>query len=429
MADCPSGLLRPILVAAYGRVGSTALMALLGTDPRVAFDRRHPFENRYLTYVAKLSLLAGGPGGSPYLEALQLHEHADSRFGPVPWPTVLGPNGDPLLQPCPEEWLAGLWGMFSAAVKRRNPQATHYAEKVPVWLPAIVRGVMPCSVLHLVRDPRDVFLSAREFTKSRETVGFGMEPGTSDMDQARHTAHGLLTFFENELADRDRADRRLVRYEDWVERQGAVVEELNGFLELTLSAGEDVVRHFEVHKTSADLAATVGRWRREPLPPAVRGFLERHLAGLVADYGYELPPDVRAPETIVFGAAMACSADGRVTPSGSQAVVEVTGGDFWVELPLAPRPAREIAELWVCLQGTTGDHCSVYWHSLGEPYDEARSVHVPFRPGQHWQILRFQVGRHALWRGTVERVRLDLFNGTVTPGARGEVRWVRVVES
>src|SRR5438132_13668463 len=57
--------LMPILVVGYGRVGSTALMALLGTDERVAFDRRYPFEHRYVTYVAKLSLLAAGPGGSP----------------------------------------------------------------------------------------------------------------------------------------------------------------------------------------------------------------------------------------------------------------------------------------------------------------------------------------------------------------------------
>jgi hypothetical protein len=48
-SDDHCDLLMPILVSGYGRVGSTALMALLGTDERVAFDRRYPFENRYLT--------------------------------------------------------------------------------------------------------------------------------------------------------------------------------------------------------------------------------------------------------------------------------------------------------------------------------------------------------------------------------------------
>src|SRR2546425_3187903 len=192
MADCPSGLLRPILVSGYGRVGSTALMALLGTDPRVAFDRRYPFENRYLTYVAKLSLLARSPGGSPYLDALQLHERADSRFGPVPSSTILVPDGDPLLQPCPGRMARRPLGDVLRSRQAATP-AGHALRREGVGLAAgdgPRRDAMP--VLHLVRDARDVFLSAREFTKSRETMGFGMESGTSDMDQARHTAHGLL---------------------------------------------------------------------------------------------------------------------------------------------------------------------------------------------------------------------------------------------
>src|SRR5438045_1003360 len=51
--------LTPILVAGSGRSGTTMLMALLGTDPRVAFDRVYPFENRYLTYLAKFAVLSG----------------------------------------------------------------------------------------------------------------------------------------------------------------------------------------------------------------------------------------------------------------------------------------------------------------------------------------------------------------------------------
>ena len=49
--------LHPILIVRGGRSGSTLLMQLLGTSPRVAFDRVPPFEKRYLAYLVKWSQL------------------------------------------------------------------------------------------------------------------------------------------------------------------------------------------------------------------------------------------------------------------------------------------------------------------------------------------------------------------------------------
>jgi len=78
---------------------------------------------------------------------------------------------------------------FSASVRRSRPHATHYAEKVPFWLAAIAREVTPCRMIHLVRDPRDVFLSARAFPRVRPAAGFGMEAGAfGDAPGASHGA-------------------------------------------------------------------------------------------------------------------------------------------------------------------------------------------------------------------------------------------------
>src|SRR5882724_7647293 len=114
--------LTPILVAGCGRSGTTVLMELLATDPRVAFDRRYPNENRCLTYLAKFALLAGRPGDGPHVNSVQLCEFADDRFGAVPWPTNPVPGlAPPLVAPI-AAWLTALWGVFSAEARRRHPQ-------------------------------------------------------------------------------------------------------------------------------------------------------------------------------------------------------------------------------------------------------------------------------------------------------------------
>src|SRR5439155_26715067 len=89
--------LAPILIAGCGRSGTTALTELLATDPRTAFDRRYPNENRYLTYLAKFALLTGRPGDGPYVNSVQLCTFEDEHFGSFPWPTDPLPGLEPPL--------------------------------------------------------------------------------------------------------------------------------------------------------------------------------------------------------------------------------------------------------------------------------------------------------------------------------------------
>jgi len=85
-------MLTPVLVSGYGRSGTTALMALLATDPRVAFDRRYPFENRYLTYLVKFCLLTGRPP-SVHLDSVQLAIIAMTASAPRPGVHKNPPHG------------------------------------------------------------------------------------------------------------------------------------------------------------------------------------------------------------------------------------------------------------------------------------------------------------------------------------------------
>jgi hypothetical protein len=60
--------------------------------------------------------------------------------------------------------------------------------KVPAWVASVVREVMPCRVVQLVRDPGDVIVSAREFARPEAAVGFWMESSSAEMAGPAHRA-------------------------------------------------------------------------------------------------------------------------------------------------------------------------------------------------------------------------------------------------
>ena len=398
-------------------------MALLATDPRVAFERRYPFENRYLTYLAKFCLLTGRAGPSLHVNSVQLTDYDDDRFGSVPW---CAPEPvERALMPSSSDCFHALWRAFSASARVTNDRLTHYAEKVPDWLPAVIRDDVPCRTINLVRDPRDVFLSARDFVRVRGAVGFGIGDGNSELDAARHTAHRWLSFAENARADRTRTDAIFLRYEDMVQEPGPSTARLSTFLGFPLVPAEAPSEYLDSHRTSGDVSASVGRWKREPLSDVVRTCLETQLWDLMVENGYEASGD--PPRASEIPGHPERAFNGTVQVVEGTVLISAGTDDFNMELQPTPLRAMSTDEIWTCVQGDTGDHCSIYWRGNREAFSEERSVHVPFRPGRHWQILRFPIGKHPLWRDVIEQLRIDLFNGNVAPAAGGRLRWIRYV--
>jgi hypothetical protein len=327
-------------------------------------------------------------------------------------------------------WLTVLWDTFCAAARRCHPGATHYAEKVPAWLPAALRGILPARTLYLVRDPRDLYLSAKAFFPPHQTAG------DTDRDRGRRFVPDLLLYHENYRADRGREDCALVRYEDLIRDPAAAADQLGVSLGLTLSpaalGGETIPAN---HRTTPSATASIGRWRREGLPPVVRATVEEHLHELLADADYDRDgaappaPEVRFADLLGRKPPPVCSADGTLHPGpDGTAAVSIRGPDFWIELPPAAVEAAVIREVWVCVLGATGDHTTLYWRGPREGFDEARAMHLPFHPGGHWQLIRFPVGGHPAWRGRVAQLRFDPFNGPVGADPSGALRWLRLVE-
>lgn len=418
-----SGLLEPILVAGYGRSGTTAVMSLLASDRQIAFDREYPYENRYLSYYAKLSLILKDRVPDQRFTSNELYVFEESLLGPWPWRrSRTEGDADPLLF---------FWDSFSCNAKNENPNARFYAEKAPAWLAAVVRQSFRCSVIHLFRDPRDIYLSTNAFMKKRSYYGFHRTPADSDLDHARNLGLEILNYFENFVWDMNyNPGSFLLRYEDLASHPDQFLAHLR---DIGLSPDMDrAFEHVEGHRTASSLNASVGRWQHEDISPEVRQFFERQLGREMKTLGYHVETTDLCP-LIEFRTGqpvpqLSNPADGRLEGGPGAMTAHIIGGDFGILLPFEPIRAEEASEVWVSAAGCVGDHFSLFWRDADSGFSEERSIHVKYVPGSHWRIVRFRTAKHPLWKGVIQQIRIDLFNGhtSETPGV-GYFRWVRLV--
>ncbi len=411
----------PVLLSGFGRSGTTAFMALLGTDARVIFDRVYPFEHRYLTYLAKQAILALRCQPSSVHDAFRMCD-VNNNIGTTPawWPVA-----NTLVSLGTVVSLSDMWKRFDSQLRHVAPNVTYYAEKSPHWLAEQLRQVTPLRVIHLVRDPRDVYLSVRSFAHTMAKVDASILDTEFDADHARDMAHQLTCFAEAERADRPSGDAMVLRYEDWVADNHAVAKRIGDWLGLQLdAASEDITRNLGRHRTTQDVASSQGRWRREDLPRVVDEYLLPALGKYGGDYNYDLPTPVA---DIVPNARRPHSDDAEWEPLGSGVRLKLRGPDAWMELLDQPVNADVISEVWISLRGTAGDTTSVYWCRDGETYDEERVVLLPFCPGPHVQVVRVPVGKHPMWTGMIHRLRVDICNGATAGGNIADVFWVRLV--
>ena len=262
-------LVRPI----WGRVGSTLMMALLLTSEDVAGERRYPFEHRYLSrFVAHLNAL----------ERLKVPPPADvrarlaRRISPPPVPDV-GLRFTPTILDVDafrQALLPDYWRRFS----EQQAGARLYAEKAsPEHLPDPSPLGIPHRIIHLVRDPRDVWASTNAFDERRGFYGFGRRPGQSRRDYLDNFIEGV----RDNTALYDAEGGELVRYEDMMADLPAVAARIGEWLGVALDAA--AVPTFDEHVTAP--GRSVGRWR-DDLPADEATRLTDALQPELAGWGY-----------------------------------------------------------------------------------------------------------------------------------------------
>jgi hypothetical protein len=289
--ETPDGL-KPLLVLGMGRGGTTLLMQLLSTSSHIAYDRIYPFEVRYLTYLLRWSLLLGQqwqPGSG--WDWIANFNPPDERIGPFPYVNAQLWDGRELWPKC----FGAAWKAFSqVAVARMQANGKtavpliYYAEKIPFWVPAYLRQVIPYSLILLVRDPRDVFLSITAFDKKRGFSGFSRRADDDDWTFARRFVKLCRERFKTMREEEAAASSIVLKYERLAVDLAGEAQRLSQWLGVRLDAGwvENQVSNFAHHVTTNSPRESVERWRRE-LPAGLNKFFLKELGGELRHFGYE----------------------------------------------------------------------------------------------------------------------------------------------
>lgn len=272
--------LRPLLLLFPARSGSTLLMQLLGTSPKVVFDRVAPFEHRYLAFLVRWSwqLADGGLRRSDWTVEQLMNEPATAGNFIEP-PPFAAPAGFGTARPDPmwHDTFRCAWREFCARARRAeisspalDPAPIWYAEKSRAMFRYALQdvGIEP-HVVYLLRDPRDILMSIWSFNRKRGTSFFSVVEGESDEAFARRfiEERKLRLRMILEMAPDD-PHATVVRYEDMATDLPGVAARLSDRLGVQLDAQQVLTnqKEFSHHMSSAGPEASIQRWRREMSP-------------------------------------------------------------------------------------------------------------------------------------------------------------------
>jgi hypothetical protein len=393
IAQAP-GALAPIMITALGRSGSTWLMGLLSQHPQIVIYRPMQYEPRAVAYWMEVLRALAEPAS--YSQIL-----ATDVTGRMWW---LGKNlvlfagacdpgierfvGRDSVEALAAHCRGRVDGFYrEAAAVESRPRAAYFAEKAAPdpFVSNVLEEIYPQSrEIILVRDFRDMISSVFAYNAKRGVVSFGRQHAGNDVEyvwRVKKYAESMLRAWKNRPHK-----THLVRYEQLIrqpvrttqsmleylglDRADVLVEEM-----LSKAAGlsPDAQRN---HQTSADPAASIGRWRRD-LPAALQEACTEALSEVMAEFGYD--PD---SDEIVAVSPPRPSNDEEISvidPAGEALSAAEQSDDN----NHAASPAAQ--EITMSQESDTSDVKSIYgrtWDHYAETWKSADGSHR--WPGDEW---------------------------------------------
>lgn len=284
------GLIPVLIPAPYGRMGSTLLMEILGRFPAIAFERKPPYEVRYLTYFLHWAQMLGRrqANAMDWNAGKVFNEHIESlKPFPEDGDTTLLRLAD-AMTPLWARCFRAAWREFSGGM---SDSSKYYAEKVPEWAHDIVTQLLPVRSLYLLRDPRDAWLSGLAFDAKRGYRLFGPRTGQSKSEHATNYALRVkprLQHIIRIVRREDDTNSIFIKYEDLICDEHSQVARLTDWLGLTPACGEKSTDRGvgADHRTSSDPHNSLGRWRRE-MDAGIRQIFESIVGGELQQIGYD----------------------------------------------------------------------------------------------------------------------------------------------
>lgn len=299
--------LQPLMVTGPGRAGSTIFMQMLAGHPNIAVHPPFDEEPRVATFWVDVLRALARP--ESWLRQINPAGRLDGDW----W---LG-RGDFVPRRLRSEslqgWFAGQAVEDVAAfaqsrieavyaqieAEHGKSDATYFAEKLRNdSVPDLMWELYPgAREVVLVRDPRDVFISVLAARRKRGVRALPEDRVRWVEDEFRGR---IMSVFDSWRRRSDRA--HLVRYEDLMMRPRETLSAVADYL--GLGTGAEVIEPMidsagrrlpgmEEHRTTADTASSIGRWRRD-LEPRLVEACERAVGPALEAWGY-IPEYSSAP--------------------------------------------------------------------------------------------------------------------------------------